>query len=106
MKAVLKWNDGLEKDTVALGHGSDIELIIHPGGSMMKSLVRVFPLLALVFLFFISCDFLDVPKESDLPIEEWEVTVVEFRTYTSPPSFVADLSGYGGKFYGEKSNRR
>jgi len=65
MKAVLKWNDGLEKDTVALEHESDIELIIHPGGSIMKSFVRVFPLLVLAILFFVSCDFLDVTEESE-----------------------------------------
>jgi len=59
----------------------------------MKSLFKFFPLLVLVFLFFVSCDFFDIPEESDLPIQEWEVTEVVFWSYTSPPSFEAFFSG-------------
>lgn len=59
----------------------------------MKSLFKFFPLLVLVFLFFVSCDFLDIPEESDLPIQEWEVTGVLFRSYTDPPSFEALFLG-------------
>ena len=59
----------------------------------MKSLFKFFPLLVLVFLFFVSCDFLDIPEESDLPIQEWEVTGVLFRSYTDPPSFSAGFLG-------------
>jgi len=65
----------------------------------MKSFLKFSPLIVLIFLFFVSCDFFDIPEESDLPIQEWEVTGVEFMSYTSPPSFEALFSGSGGDLY-------
>ncbi|OQB03123.1 MAG: hypothetical protein BWY20_01716 [Spirochaetes bacterium ADurb.Bin215] len=59
----------------------------------MKSFIKFSPLLVLVFPFFVSCDFFDIPEESDLPIQEWEVTAVAFRSYTDPPSFSAGFLG-------------
>jgi len=65
----------------------------------MKSILKNSSLIVLVFLFFVSCDFLDIPKESDLPIQEWEVTGVVFWSYTSPPNFEALFSGFDGDLY-------
>lgn len=63
---------------------------------MMKSFIKFSPLIVLVFLFFVSCDFFDIPEESDLPIQEWEVTRVLFLSYTSPPCFQVGFSGSDG----------
>ena len=58
----------------------------------MKSILKFTSLIVLVFLFFVSCDFLDVTEDSDLPIKDWEVYEVyfykvplsrEFRVYFS-----------------------
>ena len=63
----------------------------------MKAFIKFSSILVLVFLVFASCDFFDIPKESDLPIQEWEVTRVVFWSYTSPPSFEVDFSGFDGE---------
>ena len=65
----------------------------------MKALFKFFPLLVLVFLFFVSCDFFDIPEESDLPIQEWEVESVDFIQYSSPFRFEVSLSGSDGDLY-------